>query len=275
MLVQFSKMRVLITLLMLGCWPVWGSTIATWNGVTVGGSTGNISALDGITIGTSTGNYGAWNAMTSPSGGGGGNNVTFAQAKVCTSTTGDGATCQWDSNTTTGNSIYIVETYTSALASGAPTDSQTNTYTGSITETACTSVWKTRSYHAVNITGGTTPTVTAHMTGGSGHIDIWMLELHGVAASPIDGTPSVTCTTAGTSFPSGAVTTTNANDALIHFCTMSATNPTLPAGFSSRLAISGESVMSSLLVTSTSAYNPACTNSLQNGTSILVAFKST
>ena len=44
------------------------STWSAWNGITVGGSGGNVSKWQGITIGTSSGNIGAWNGLVSPSG---------------------------------------------------------------------------------------------------------------------------------------------------------------------------------------------------------------
>lgn len=43
-------------------------TFGSWNGKTVGTSSGNVSSLDGKTIGTSTGNYNKWNNLTSPGG---------------------------------------------------------------------------------------------------------------------------------------------------------------------------------------------------------------
>ena len=50
--------------------PTYYSGWSTWNGITVDGSSGNVSKMDGVTIGTATGNYNSWDGLTSPAGGG-------------------------------------------------------------------------------------------------------------------------------------------------------------------------------------------------------------
>src|ERR1035437_5742539 len=50
--------------------PVYATGWTSWNGITVDGSSGNVSKMDGVTIGTATGNYNSWDGLTSPAGGG-------------------------------------------------------------------------------------------------------------------------------------------------------------------------------------------------------------
>src|SRR5208283_4191252 len=81
---RYPVIRKLGTLLILwagilSCLSLlFGTT--TWNtfdGGTVGSSSGNISKWNGLTIGTSSGNINVWNNLAAPSGGGGGGTVTL------------------------------------------------------------------------------------------------------------------------------------------------------------------------------------------------------
>ena len=113
--------------------PTW----ASWNGVTVGGASGNISRLAGVSIGTNTGNYNSWNgiysgavsvpaALTTPAPGStlAGSSVTFSW------TPGSGATAYTLYLGTTGvgsSNVYNSGqmTATSASVTGIPTNGAT------------------------------------------------------------------------------------------------------------------------------------------------------
>lgn len=94
-------------------------TLGTWNGKTVGTSSGNISSLDGKTIGTASGNYNKWNNLNSPSGT---TPIALVQSAKAVGTTTS------STNFTGANLFYISCHYYGSL-SGVATDSQGNTYT--------------------------------------------------------------------------------------------------------------------------------------------------
>jgi hypothetical protein len=86
-------------------------------------------------------------------------------------------------NTTSGNTIVVAAVNAGARTISSITDSQSNTYSVIDTGTNPNSEF----WYAKNITGGTTPTITATYVGGAAaSCVIACYELGGVSASPLD-----------------------------------------------------------------------------------------
>lgn len=62
------KSAIIAVLVILLASPLRATAWASWNGKTVGSSSGNVVLWDAKTIGTATGNLNSWNGLTSPSG---------------------------------------------------------------------------------------------------------------------------------------------------------------------------------------------------------------
>ena len=120
-----------------------------------------------------------------------------------------------DSNTTTGNLILVQILLAFPVFSNisSVTDSQGNSY-ASVGSPQTLSNSQLLTYYAFNITGGTTPTVTANFTGSGQQNAVQIREYSGIATtSPLD----VIAGAAGNSNSPSATTatTTNANDIVI------------------------------------------------------------
>lgn len=100
-----------ILALLLIALPCSAQTWSTWNGKTVGSSTGNVSSMDGKTIGTSTGNYNTWNNLAVASSGAASWSYIQTANRDCTA----GSTCTAAIDApTTANSVIVFAVYTSA-----------------------------------------------------------------------------------------------------------------------------------------------------------------
>ncbi len=148
--------------------------------------------------------------------------IAFVQGKNAeeVDTLSDDVAFTWNGNTTTGNAIVCG--LTTIVAGGTPvigvTDSQSNTYTlGPITD----GPFATRNLiaHAANITGGTTPTVTATFTDGSTQRSMSCGEFSGLATStPLDQQTGQAQTDPGTgtdAVSSGTMTTTQHDELIV------------------------------------------------------------
>jgi len=205
----------------------WGS----WNGVTVGASTGNVSSIDGKTIGTSSGNFGSWNGLTSPSAS---NTITLSQQLVgtspannCSAIFSNPLTCALPGTPTNGHFILL-----NVTASGT-------SCTISVSQTGVT--WAAISGATTTTTGGmgfvwlgqvgSGASASATVTGTScGNYAGEMVEF---TCSPgpcaADGTPAVN-SGSGTTYTSGTYTSSGTNELL--FSALS-----LPGGGGSRCPI--------------------------------------
>lgn len=95
-------MKFALCILITG--ELFAQTWGTWNGVTVGASAGNISAMNGLTIGTSAGNYASWLNLASPSG------VTAITVEASCTGTGSAQTvaCSAPMTVTAGDTIACI-----------------------------------------------------------------------------------------------------------------------------------------------------------------------
>lgn len=118
-------------------------------------------------------------------------------------------------NTTTGNTLVAV---VSAYASGGPltvsgvaADVGTSVFTQVIAQAGTTVYSSVEAWAAPNITGGSTPTITATLSGTSTIADIVIYELAGMPTTTItDGTASGKIGTTATACTAPSITTTNA-----------------------------------------------------------------
>ncbi len=172
----------------------------------------------------------------------------------------------WAGNTTTGNLIVVaVSVSVNTLNSVTSiTDSQTNTYTR-IRSTLYGSSAECELWYAINITGGTLPTVTVNHTVSS--VAFTMREYSGLATvSPLDKGISAVATT-GTAMSSGATAATTQADELVlgYMASGGTTSYTLGTGYGNLTQVSNSSVTSGLeylTVSSTGAQTSTATLSL-------------
>jgi hypothetical protein len=134
---------------------------------------------------------------------------------------GSTATVEFNLPTTTGNHIFVLVAYntTAATVTGI-SDSQSNTYVSVHAAAVVTGNWKVQPWHAIDITGGVSNTITVTFSSASvGEIYLIAVEHKGIATStPVDATSAIAT---GVSYtPStAAVTTSEPNDVLIAYGT--------------------------------------------------------
>lgn len=167
------------------------ATWASWNGVTVGSSAGNISKWQGTTIGTAATNIGSWNGLISPSSG-----------------TPIG---------TPSGSAGVGDTATSSISSGARTTSATDLllayagYTQSCSGTSGSSAFSAALTSVIADTGSDTWNALIP-SGGA-----YLIGMHLVSGGTYTGTPTCTISGGGATtqatcqavFSGGTVTTLN------------------------------------------------------------------
>jgi hypothetical protein len=161
--------------------------------------------------------------------------IAHVQSKAATNFSSTTVTATWNSNTTTGNAILAAiwwddETNTLSSVSdsvaGALTlvDNPTNSSTGGSERMAMA--------YLENITGGTTPTVTATFSGSPGTLCLAVMEISGAATSGMLDQHVINSGAADTNpnaVTSGNVTTT-ANNEFIFGCGHCEFNTSLSAG---------------------------------------------
>ena len=127
------KISAILIIVLVVPFTLLATTWGTWNGITVGSSSSNISKWNGGTIGTSSTNIGGWNGLTSPGGSSGGN---VTATVICANGGNHNATTQCTATgtpTVGGKAVIFASSYatTAMTASNVTcTDSTTaNTYT--------------------------------------------------------------------------------------------------------------------------------------------------
>lgn len=121
----------------------------------------------------------------------------------------------WANNTTTGNAIIVTAgsvVFPNSVTS--VTDSQLNTYVKAVSQKngdPIIEIW-----YALNITGGTLPTVTVHFSSSSGRPGAMIREYSGLATSlALDQTAGANVPSSTTSWSTGASGSTVSNNELI------------------------------------------------------------
>lgn len=167
--------------------PLVGGVWGTWNGKTVGGSSGNVSSWNGGTIGTSTGNIGTYDGLTSPTGGGG---SAWDATPICHSfADGNGNATAVTTGTVncTGATHYFVGL--SVFGAGAATasclynDGSNHNFTLATAENASTAGNTQAIQYAQGITGGGSVFVTCTTNFGSIYFQGWKI---GASTSSLD-----------------------------------------------------------------------------------------
>lgn len=156
-------------------------------------------------------------------------------------------TLQWNSNTTSGNTIIFAITYNDDVTGvvSSITDSQSNTYTkiagGSSGGDTATELW-----YAYNITGGTTPTISVTMTVPANSHDFSMnaREMSGFTTTDPFDVKAEGATASGTSHTSATTGTTTQADEYVYGTLGLATNATftLGSGFSDLSQTNGSDI---------------------------------
>ena len=145
--------------------------------------------------------------------------ISLAQLPVTASAT-SGSTCAaaFANNTTTGNSIWVAVTgydgSTLRTVSSISISTGSGTWTKQVSQAGLASTYGSAElWAAPNITGGTTPTVTAHFSGAITGADIFVFEFNGLPSSiTLDGTASGVAGTGSTTMHAPSITTTGIND---------------------------------------------------------------
>lgn len=193
-------------------------------------------------------------------------------------------TIQFDSNTTSGNTIIFSITYNDDVAGvvSSITDSQSNTYAkiagGSSGGDTATELW-----YAYNITGGTTPTISVTMTVPANYHDFSMTakEVSGLTTTDPFDVKAEGSTSSGTSHTSATTATTAQANELVNATFGLATNGTFTvgAGYSDLVEVNGSdlyqaSASESKRVTSTGTQQATITSSASAvGYFIIATFK--
>lgn len=209
--------RLLVFLLI--ALPCSAQTWSTWNGKTVGSTTGNVSSMDGKTIGTSTGNYNKWDNLGAPSSGG------SAPSVVQSISTGSSAAISGivlTNPVTIGNILVVVMNWGPASATLTFTDTFFNAPTTLASATLATDDdVETIACAPITATGGA-DTVSFQVNGVSANVFAIVYEVANATCTQ-DVTAVHTNTTSATACSSGAMTTTTANDFLIAACSLDGT----------------------------------------------------
>jgi hypothetical protein len=141
-------------------------------------------------------------------------------------------TIQFNSNTTTGNTIIIAVTYNDDVT-GNPTsitDTTSNTY-AKIAGGASGGDTTTELWYAYNITGGTTPTLTVNMSNANSHdFSMTLREVSGLTTTDPFDVKAEGATASGTTHTSPSTTTTSQADEFVYACMGLAANATFTAG---------------------------------------------
>ena len=157
--------------------------------------------------------------------------VTLTAASTTTPTT------VFTSNTTTGNLIIVGVAYVGvgeAVSSVSDTvgGGTANTYTKAISLSSQANGFDVDIWYCANATGGTTPTVTAHMGNADTNIVVGAYEVSGAATTSVADGTGQTGSGTGTSLPlTTSLTTTNANDILFAVCNQAQTGTAGPSGW--------------------------------------------
>lgn len=198
------KSRILATLVAVAgiCFAAnWQS----WNGVTVGQTSGNIGTLNSATIGTSTGNYNSWNGLASPA-----SMPEFSLGQpVITNFTCTGAgtnpTCPVTATVAAGHTLVYISAITT-VGSSAPVITSPPTGDSFQTCSAQPIASGAGQYGAVgcgyvlSAVGGTSTVYTFTWNGGSPAFwaqDVWLYDLTWSGSSITFDTNSFTMTNTG------------------------------------------------------------------------------
>lgn len=182
--------------------------------------------------------------------------ISLVQTAAGGVSSGTSAPATWGSNTTTGNLIAVVIAHAAGAVSSI-SDSQSNTYVQINTQTV-SSAYVLDMWYAKNITGGTTPTVTAHLA-SSIQANIIVREYSGLDTSaPLDQN-TINNGIGGTASSGNTSTTTQANELLIGGLTSLAGTITVGSGYGNLTSetFSGTTIsgyMEDQIVSSTGAY---------------------
>lgn len=154
----------------------------------------------------------------------------IVQTKSSSTSVAASQTATWNSNTTTGNLIVVVlyTAFQTFSVVSSITDSQSNTYTK--IDNGTDNNPDIEFWYAKNITGGTTPTITATFSAGTQVTAFIAREYSGIDPNPLDA--HVIGTTTGTSPASSGNTsaTTVTNELVVGYAIASNATPTFGAG---------------------------------------------
>jgi hypothetical protein len=199
--------------------------------------------------------------------------IAFVQAPIGVVSGAASPTIQFGSNTTSGNFIVV-----GVMIAGAGQTVNTiadsggvNTYTKAIAF-APANGFSVEIWYALNITGGTTPTITVNTINGGNNMLIEIYEFSGVAtSSPADGAGATGSGTSTSCALSAGLTTTNANDLLIAFNNCAQTGTAGPASFTTETNFFQGAYR---IVSATSTYTSTFTQSPSDAFGVaLFAFK--
>jgi hypothetical protein len=177
--------------------------------------------------------------------------------------------CQFNSNTSSGNLIVAIYEGGANRAVTSVTDSQSNSYVKAIAQGGTATpaeIW-----YALNIVGGTTPTVTVTIASACTFNVVEIYEFSGILSSAAADGAGSSAGGSSVSPASGNFTTANANDLIISG--MQCAN-TSTAGTSGWNVESTSHQSEYLIVSATGTYNATYTQNLTGTWSVcLFAFK--
>jgi len=273
--------RIYLIVILLVASAAGAATFSSWNGTTIGRSTGNMRAWNGKVFGnhstTQIARINEFRTYSTAAGGGEPPAITYVNSTNFSAVSGTTDDALPALTTTTGNTIIVA----SHVYNGPPsspvtsiTDTAGNTYTRCGAVEGFSSSASQEMWVATNITGHASNVITIHRSAESGYPRISVAQYSGLATSGVcDASSTRNSTASSTTHTSNSTATTaQANELVVgYYLTLdsygawSATSP-----YNLRLDANGDDALVDRIVSSTGAYSITASTAITTTASVIV-----